>query len=119
MQHRARITGNESAASVTVAGPLSLQDVAARTSSSLSTSVKYNSSAGNVSVGNVSLEDSSVEGALFDETAASYARLRTKTENVIADLLGQAVRDALKAYVRGSVTYIVRRYFSQILSKVR
>ena len=48
-------------------------------------------------------DDMVVEGALFDETAAAYARLRTKTENVMADLLGQAVRDSLKAYVRGCV----------------
>ena len=57
----------------------------------------------NVSGVNGSIEYGSVEGALFDETAAAYARLRTKTENVMTDLLGQAVRDALKAYVRGSV----------------
>lgn len=50
-------------------------------------------------------DDAIVEGALFDETAAAYARLRAKTENVMADLLGQATRDALKAYVRGCVRY--------------
>ena len=58
---------------------------------------------GNTATGNEVAGDGSIEGALFDETAAAYARLRTKTENVMADLLGQAVRDALKAYVRGSV----------------
>lgn len=37
-------------------------------------------------------------GALFDETAAAYGRLRARTESVLADQLSRAVRDAAKPY---------------------
>ena len=69
---------------------------------------------GNASISNDLNDDTIVEGALFDETAAAYARLRTKTENVMADLLGQAMRDALKAYVRGYVKFVNLIHHSQL-----
>ena len=107
LQSRAHAASKEPAASAVVAGPLLLQDVAARTSSSLGTNTNDNPPNGNGSTGTGLIDESSVEGALFDETAAAYARLRAKTENVMADMLGQAVRDALKAYVRRSVYIMI------------
>ncbi|KAL8729686.1 MAG: hypothetical protein Q9181_004916 [Wetmoreana brouardii] len=40
------------------------------------------------------------QGALFDETAGAYWRLRVRTEGVLTDSLVQQVRDSLKAYGR-------------------
>ncbi|KAL8674747.1 MAG: hypothetical protein Q9168_000831 [Polycauliona sp. 1 TL-2023] len=37
-------------------------------------------------------------GALFDETAGAYRRLRVRTENVITDSLVQQIRSSLSAY---------------------
>jgi hypothetical protein len=39
-------------------------------------------------------------GALFDETASAYARIRSRTENVMRELLSNNVRTALHAYTR-------------------
>lgn len=63
-----------------LAGPLSVEDVAERTSSSVG-----------------SHEDS---GALFDETAGAYKRLRIRTEGIMQDTLIHNMRDSLRSYSR-------------------
>ncbi|KAI9724982.1 MAG: hypothetical protein M1812_000258 [Candelaria pacifica] len=63
-----------------VAGPMTVEDVAERTSSS-------------VGAPNES-------GALFDETAGAYKRLRIRSEGIIVDLLTHDNREALKPYSR-------------------
>ncbi|TKA62946.1 hypothetical protein B0A49_10205, partial [Cryomyces minteri] len=65
-----------------LAGPMTVADVATRTSSS---------------VGDDGDDD---EGALFDETAAAYGRLRVRSEGVIIDVLSYNVREALRPYGR-------------------
>lgn len=40
------------------------------------------------------------DGALFDETAGAYKHLRTKTEEMIVELLAGNMREELKAYSR-------------------
>ncbi|KAB2575760.1 RAD50-interacting protein 1 [Lasiodiplodia theobromae] len=63
-----------------LAGPLSVADVAERTSSA------------------VGSDDADATGALFDETAGAYNRLRVRSEAIIADQLAYNVREALRAY---------------------
>ena len=63
-----------------LAGPMSVEDVAERTCSTVG-----------------SEEDS---GALFDETAGAYRRLRIRTENVIQDMLIYSIRESLRPYGR-------------------
>ena len=63
-----------------IAGPLSVEDVAERTSSTVG-----------------SEEDS---GALFDETAGAYRRLRIRTEVVVQDMLIHSLRESLRPYGR-------------------
>jgi RAD50-interacting protein 1 len=46
--------------------------------------------------------DGEVQGALFDETAASYRRLRVRSEGVIVETLTYNVREALRPYTRVS-----------------
>lgn len=62
---------------------LNVAEVAARTSQTLSSGA-----------------DDEDTGALFDETAAAYARLRTRTESTIVDTLIRHVREALRPYSR-------------------
>ncbi|OJD35669.1 rint-1 family protein [Diplodia corticola] len=66
--------------STNLAGPLSIAAVAERTSSA------------------VGSDDADVTGALFDETAGAYNRLRVRSEAIIADQLAYNVREALRAY---------------------
>lgn len=76
LQDRARrSTGGKN-----LAGPMSVEDVAERTSSTVG-----------------SEEDS---GALFDETAGAYRRLRVRTEGVIQDMLIYSLRESLRPYGR-------------------
>lgn len=63
-----------------LAGPMTVEDVADRTSSTVG-----------------SEEDS---GALFDETAGAYRRLRVRTEGFIQDMLIQSSLEALRPYGR-------------------
>jgi hypothetical protein len=65
----------------TLAGNMNIRDVASITSSALTS-------------GN---DD---DGALFDETAGAYKRLRQKTEEMLVDLVVGNVKDELKAYVK-------------------
>ncbi|KAA8892947.1 TIP-1 family-domain-containing protein [Sphaerosporella brunnea] len=66
----------------TLAGNMNIRDVASVTSSALTS-------------GN---DDD--DGALFDETAGAYKRLRQKTEEMIVELVVGNVKDELKAYVK-------------------
>ncbi|KAI9872535.1 MAG: hypothetical protein M1830_001510, partial [Pleopsidium flavum] len=67
-------------ASKNLAGPMSIEDVAERTSS------------------HVGSEGDS--GALFDETAGAYKRLRVRSEGIIQDLLVYNMRESLRPYGR-------------------
>ena len=64
----------------TIVGPLSVEDVANRTSSSVG-----------------ALDET---GALFDETAAYYQRLRIRSEGLMQDHLVQSIRESLRPYGR-------------------
>jgi hypothetical protein len=44
-------------------------------------------------------EDATASGALFDETATAYQRLRVRCENIIMDLVNHNIRTTLTAYV--------------------
>ena len=63
-----------------LAGPMSMEDVAERTSSAVG-----------------SEEDT---GALFDETAGAYKRLRVRSEGLIQDMLIHSIRENLRPYGR-------------------
>ncbi|KAG2412218.1 hypothetical protein HFD88_009775 [Aspergillus terreus] len=70
-----------------VAGTMSVADVASRTSQA---------------VGNGHDGPGSTEGALFDETASAYRRLRLRSESIITSTLNSNARSALKTYSRVS-----------------
>jgi hypothetical protein len=78
LQFRAR--RNSDGSKGTVGKDLSVTDVANRTSSSVGSD-----------------EDT---GALFDETAGAYRRLRVRTEGIMQDMLNYNMREALKPYSR-------------------
>lgn len=63
-----------------LAGPMSVEDVAERTSSTVGSEVDT--------------------GALFDETAGAYRRLRIRTEGVIQDMLIHSLRESFRPYGR-------------------
>ncbi|SMR60248.1 unnamed protein product [Zymoseptoria tritici ST99CH_1A5] len=46
----------------------------------------------------VSDTDGTLQGALFDETAASYQRLRVRSESILVDTMTYDIRQALKSY---------------------
>lgn len=69
-----------------VAGPMSVSDVAARTSSLVAKN------------GN----GDKVDGALFDETASAYKRLRVRSESVIVSALVSSIQSTLRPYSRVS-----------------
>ncbi|GAB7352150.1 hypothetical protein MBLNU459_g2638t2 [Dothideomycetes sp. NU459] len=72
-------------AKVPIKGDLRMSEIASKTSSS---------------IGGGTAEDDDLQGALFDETAASYQRLRLRSEGIISDMLIHNVRDALRPYTR-------------------
>ncbi|PYH77315.1 RINT-1 family protein [Aspergillus uvarum CBS 121591] len=74
-----------------VAGSMSIADVASRTSQAVNNSNNHNDDQGTAS-----------EGALFDETASAYRRLRLRSESIITSTLTSNVRSALKPYSRVS-----------------
>lgn len=63
-----------------LAGPMSVEDVAERTSSTVG-----------------STEES---GGLFDETAGAYRRLRIRAEGIMQDALIHTIRESLRSYSR-------------------
>ncbi|KAJ0424205.1 TIP-1 family-domain-containing protein [Aspergillus carlsbadensis] len=73
-----------------VAGSMSVADVASRTSPAVSNCEAMSS------------RDETSEGALFDETASAYRRLRLRSESIITSTLTSTVRSALKSYSRVS-----------------
>ncbi|KAL2860473.1 TIP-1 family-domain-containing protein [Aspergillus pseudodeflectus] len=73
-----------------VAGSMSVADVASRTSPAVSNRQTMDS------------RDETSEGALFDETASAYRRLRLRSESIITSTLTSTVRSALKSYSRVS-----------------
>ena len=75
LQDRAR-----SSAGTNLAGPMSVEAIAERTSSAVG-----------------SEEDT---GALFDETAGAYRRLRVRSENIMQEMLIDSLRDTLRPYSR-------------------
>ncbi|KAE8382602.1 TIP-1 family-domain-containing protein [Aspergillus bertholletiae] len=70
-----------------VAGSMSVADVASRTSQAVT---------------NGNDPGAASEGALFDETASAYRRLRLRSESVITSTLTSNMRTALKPYSRVS-----------------
>ncbi|KAF7596417.1 hypothetical protein BBP40_001724 [Aspergillus hancockii] len=70
-----------------VAGSMSVADVASRTSQA---------------VANGNSHGEASEGALFDETASAYLRLRLRSESVITSTLTSNMRTAFKPYSRVS-----------------
>lgn len=70
-----------------VAGTMSVAEVASRTSSA-------------VTKNNVTSPQSSSDGALFDETASAYHRLRLRSENIITTTLTSNIITTLKSYSR-------------------
>lgn len=73
-----------------VAGTMSIADIASRTSQAVNNNHDRSTGA------------SSSEGALFDETASAYRRLRLRSESIITSTLTSNVRSALKPYSRVS-----------------
>ena len=63
-----------------LAGPMSIEDVAGRTSSAVGSEVDT--------------------GALFDETASAYKRLRVRSESIIEEMLIHSVRENIRPYGR-------------------
>ncbi|KAF2100011.1 hypothetical protein NA57DRAFT_55943 [Rhizodiscina lignyota] len=80
LQDRAKNRHRRGQASRAFAGDLSVSQVAERTSAA------------------VVSEDGGDGGALFDETAAAYSRLRVRSEGIIVDVLQHNVREALRGY---------------------
>ena len=70
-----------------VAGTMSVADVASHTSQA---------------VNNSNSQGTASEGALFDETASAYRRLRLRSESIITSTLTSNVRSALKPFSRVS-----------------
>jgi hypothetical protein len=68
---------------------MTVAQVAAKTSSSL-----------NGDPSTPSGEDEFESGALFDETASAYSRIRSRTESVISELLNNNVRQSLAPYTK-------------------
>jgi len=68
-----------------IKGDLTMRDIAAKTSTTITEQADG---------------ADELQGALFDETAASYHRLRVRSEHTIADTLTYDVRNALRAYTR-------------------
>lgn len=73
-----------------VAGTMSVAEVASRTSPAITHD-------------ETSSTQSSPEGALFDETASAYRRLRLRSESIIASTLTSNVTATLKPYSRLSI----------------
>lgn len=73
-----------------VAGPMSVEDVASRTSQTIADN------------GNNEAPNTASDGALFDETASAYRRLRLRSESIITSTMTSNALSALKPYSRMS-----------------
>lgn len=76
-----------------VVGPMSVAEVAERTSQAV---------AETFSNGPKQPSATTADGALFDETASAYRRLRQRSENIIISTFSSEVQSALKPYTRVS-----------------
>ena len=83
-----RVRGNRPGKAV--AGPMSIEAVAERTSSTVAPGSAQNEDEDNVTE----------SGALFDETASAYRSLRIRTESILTEALTASLRETLKAYGR-------------------
>ena len=72
-----------------VAGPMSVAEVASRTSHAVTEN--YNHGKSDIS-----------DGALFDETASTYRRLRLRSESIIISTLTSDIHSSLRSYTRAS-----------------
>lgn len=72
-------------AKVPIKGDIRMSDIAAKTSSAIDGGDDGNEE---------------LQGGLFDETAASYKRLRVRSEGIIVDTVTYNVRDGLRPYTR-------------------
>lgn len=70
-----------------VAGPMTVADVASRTSAT-------------VAHQNDEIGDNTAEGALFDETASAYRRLRLRSESIIVSTLTSSAHTSLRPFSR-------------------
>ncbi|OKL60645.1 hypothetical protein UA08_04056 [Talaromyces atroroseus] len=73
-----------------VVGPMSVAEVAQRTSQAVAQT-------------HTNGQSQSSEGALFDETASAYRRLRLRSENIIISTFSAEVQSSLKPYSRVSM----------------
>ncbi|KAI9724610.1 MAG: hypothetical protein M1828_003633 [Chrysothrix sp. TS-e1954] len=85
LQDRAKSQDRESS----IAGPLSIAQVAQATSSSLTTSDDDD---------DLETNNAGTTGALFDETATIYSQLRSRSERVLIETLTRTTRDSLRPY---------------------
>ena len=81
-----------------VVGPMSVAEVAERTSQAVAETF----SNGFRQASAAAATTSTVDGALFDETASAYRRLRQRSENIIISTFSSEVQSALKPYTRVS-----------------
>ncbi|KAK4997695.1 hypothetical protein LTR66_002925 [Elasticomyces elasticus] len=72
-----------------LAGPLSAQEIAKKTSSTIYPANSLDEDG-----------DEIIQGALFDETAAAYQRLRIRSEALISETLTYNIRESLRPYSR-------------------
>ncbi|KAF2155178.1 hypothetical protein K461DRAFT_276373 [Myriangium duriaei CBS 260.36] len=77
LQYRSRNKGQ-------IKGDLTMMDIAAKTSATITEKDK----------------PTELQGALFDETAASYRRLRVRSESVLVDTITYDLRNALRSYTK-------------------
>jgi hypothetical protein len=70
---------------VKIKGDLNMAEIASKTNSSITANGQ---------------ENDELEGALFEETAGSYRKLRVRSEEIICDTLTYHVRDTLRPYSR-------------------
>lgn len=70
---------------VPIKGDLRMSEIASKTSSTIATGPD---------------ENEELQGALFDETAAAYQRLRVRSQGIIIDTITYNIRDALRPYTR-------------------
>ncbi|KAL1303236.1 hypothetical protein AAFC00_006651 [Neodothiora populina] len=69
-----------------IKGDLRMSDIASKTSATIAT--------------NGAADHEELQGALFDETAASYQKLRIRSQGIIVDTITYNIRDALRSYTR-------------------
>ena len=79
LQYRAK--SNSTGGNKQLSGGMTMEHIASRTSSNI-------------------ISEDSAAGALFDETASAYRRLRVRSEAIMQELLNTSMRDSLRPYSR-------------------